>query len=426
MVALLVALAISSGVLMAGLGVTLLALRPRRDDGRLFGIFAILWGFEIALFNLYLLPTDDGIAHRLFALALAALVVKVLILVHFVTVFQGRVRGRRWVWTGVAAVYALGAGLALAARPDAFVGEEGHTLASGLVMALPNFAVYYVALHLLADVYLREGGVATRREAGLLVSALAVYGSYLAGAFVPYYLSPDGGNALGPGALLEKSFLALFVAGAASVGWLAVRIVGARRDLEEAGLGWRGALTSTTVPALVGLAAVAPLFVGGQASFLVGPVRFVTVLLLAYGVAKHEFFGLDLSVKRGVRRGTVLGLFLAVFFTFSEGVEVLVSTQSGNVAGLAAAAILALAFRPIERAAGRLADQVLPGVQDTQDYRAARSIEVYRAALEGAGRDGVVTDRERRMLERLRASLGIDEGRATALEHQALGTSQPG
>lgn len=45
------------------------------------------------------------------------------------------------------------------------------------------------------------------------------------------------------------------------------------------------------------------------------------VLLMGYGMAKAHLFEVDLTIKRGVRRGAVAGAFLAVFLVASQLVE---------------------------------------------------------------------------------------------------------
>ena len=58
----------------------------------------------------------------------------------------------------------------------------------------------------------------------------------------------------------------------------------------------------------------------------------------------------------------------------------------------------------------------MPGVDETAAYLETRKMEVYRAAFEGAVEDGVVTEKERRILTRLRDKLELAEDDAIAVE----------
>lgn len=146
------------------------------------------------------------------------------------------------------------------------------------------------------------------------------------------------------------------------------------------------------------------------------------VPLLVYGILKSQLFDIDLKIKWTLRRGTVAAIFLAVFFAASEGAAAFFESRTGStLAGIGAAALLVFIIAPLQRAADRLADAAMPRVQATPTYVAFRRMEVYRAALEGAMQDGEVTEREREMLRRLRASLSVPEEDAQALERDLVG-----
>lgn len=143
------------------------------------------------------------------------------------------------------------------------------------------------------------------------------------------------------------------------------------------------------------------------------------VTLIGYGVLKTQLFDIDLKVKAGVRRAAVAAVFVVVFFVASEAVERVASARLGTVAGLAAAGLLAFALTPLQRVADRVADAAMPAVRATPDYLQERKHAVYAAALEGARQDGVVTERERAILERLRRELGLTVQEAAGVERGA-------
>jgi hypothetical protein len=141
------------------------------------------------------------------------------------------------------------------------------------------------------------------------------------------------------------------------------------------------------------------------------------VLLMAYGVLRWQLFDLDLKLKLVLERGTIGAVFGIVFFTGSYVLEEVVPVD-GVLLGFLVAAAIALTLRPVQRFAEGLADRLMGGVQDTPEYRQSRKLQVYRAALEGAVADGMITDRERDILARLQRELGISEREATLAEQQ--------
>ena len=144
--------------------------------------------------------------------------------------------------------------------------------------------------------------------------------------------------------------------------------------------------------------------------------------ILLYGILRMHLFDIDLKIKWTIRRGTLLGIFVAVFVVVSAIVEQWAQRYNVLVGGLAVGLLL-LALRPLERAADRLADAAMPRVHDTAEYRTVRKREVYRAATESAIRDGVVTEAERDVLATLADELGLTAGEARAIEREA--TAKP-
>lgn len=140
--------------------------------------------------------------------------------------------------------------------------------------------------------------------------------------------------------------------------------------------------------------------------------------LLAYGILKTQLFDIDLKIKWTLKQSTVAAAFVAVFFAVSEGAAAFFSGAIGTYAGIAAAAILVFALAPLQRLAERLSDRAMPAVDATPAYVAYRKMEVYKAAVEEVLADGNVSAKDRRVLERLRAQLGLSAADAQALEHE--------
>lgn len=63
----------------------------------------------------------------------------------------------------------------------------------------------------------------------------------------------------------------------------------------------------------------------------------------------------------------------------------------------------------------------MPNTQNTPEYAVARKLQVYEAALTEALPDGIISERERELLNRLRDSLEIAESDADAIERDLQG-----
>jgi hypothetical protein len=141
------------------------------------------------------------------------------------------------------------------------------------------------------------------------------------------------------------------------------------------------------------------------------------LLLLAYGVLKSHLFDIDLRIKVALEQSTLAAVITAAFFIGSELVESFVPVD-GTLFGVAAAGLIVLLLRPVQRLAQRFAGRVLQGVEPSPAYLDSRKLDVYRATLEAALEDGHVTDAELTILVRLREQLGISDADAAAAERQ--------
>ena len=74
---------------------------------------------------------------------------------------------------------------------------------------------------------------------------------------------------------------------------------------------------------------------------------------------------------------------------------------------------------PIQRAAERLSDAAMPNTQDTPEYGTFRKLQVYETAVHAALEDGHISDRQRRVLDSMIQSMGIDTSIARQLEADA-------
>ena len=141
------------------------------------------------------------------------------------------------------------------------------------------------------------------------------------------------------------------------------------------------------------------------------------ILLLAYAVLRFQLLNIDLKVKFVLQQSTVGALIIGGFIVGSEVLESFVPV-SGTVSNIIVAIAILVVLRPIQRLALRMTNRLMHSVQNTPEYLDVRRLEVYRAALEGVVEDGLVTDKERRMLDHLRDDLRVSPEEAVTLENE--------
>ena len=96
------------------------------------------------------------------------------------------------------------------------------------------------------------------------------------------------------------------------------------------------------------------------------------------------------------------------------------SSQLGTVLGLVVTGGLVFFLDPIQRAAERLSNAAMPNTVQTPEYENYRKLQVYESALQAALEDGHISQRQRRVLDSMVASMGIDAKVAQQLENDAL------
>jgi hypothetical protein len=156
---------------------------------------------------------------------------------------------------------------------------------------------------------------------------------------------------------------------------------------------------------------------------MIGLDYLIFVVFLAYGVLRTQLFSIDLKLKFALQQGTVGAVVGGVFFVGSEALENVFKADN-KLYAILNAAIIVLLLRPVERLAERLVNRLMPGVQNTPAYVGTRKADVYRAALEGAAEDGVITDRERAILAHLAEQLELTGEEVEQLEDE-LGAIVP-
>lgn len=413
-------LGIASGVALVLTGLGIVAARPRQAAGWFFAGFVGVWGVEFVLFNSLRLLDDISTILLVERAAFAFVLVEVLLLVHFTVRFTGGLGTRTEWWSWGAAAFGLVVAGILAVDPSLFSRPSGSTTLATVLIFVPSFVVLYVTLWILARRH-RQGLLENEhREHRIVLAGLALYAAYTAGFYLSLYgvamiRDPAGSSTS------VRILLALFAGATAFLLVLAARYRLVDDPPEVWGPRERDIVSAVVLgPLLLGAATGLPDSVGPPRLDLFGLLRIGSALVIAYGLLKFEIFGIDRKVKTGIRGSLVAAVFVLVFFAISESVEFLVSETVGTGAGLAAAGLLTLAFRPIEGAASDVADRIMPGVDDSEDYEERRTREIYQAAVERAAGDEVLTEREKRILGGLREDLDLADDEARSVEEKVL------
>jgi len=146
----------------------------------------------------------------------------------------------------------------------------------------------------------------------------------------------------------------------------------------------------------------------------------IYVPLVAYGVLRVQLFDIDLRIKRTLKRGTVAAAFVATFFVISELAGNYLSDQFGTLIGILATGVLTFFLDPIQRVAEGLSNAAMPNTVETPEYETFRKLQVYDSAVRAALEDGLISKRQRRVLDSMVASMGIDKSVAQRIENDSL------
>jgi len=148
------------------------------------------------------------------------------------------------------------------------------------------------------------------------------------------------------------------------------------------------------------------------------------VPLVAYGVLRTQLFDVDLRIKRVLKRGTVAAAFVATFFVISELAGNYLSSHFGTVLGVLGTGTLVFFFDSIQRGAERVSNAAMPNTVATPEYEAFRKLTVYDSALHAAFEDGQISERQRRVLNSMIETLGIDRQTAQRMEDDLLASQK--
>lgn len=409
---------LAAGLAVLGLGVWVLALDWRKWLHQSFALLMLAVGAHFVGLGLTESTGDSGAM-----LAMAGLLATPFLALDFAVVFQhayqaatpsGRSRPRLF----VRGLLILGAGFAVAAFllvPALYYDEHG-----------PFGLADHVRTLVLAGLAALVGHQALRAEPGPRRDALLLFavGFALHPAF--FAMQRLGVTLSQPDAMTGYNLAGFILAVAGVLAFLALCVALAYVTRHGDRHTRRVALA---ILALVGLAASSawaiellppslyrPYFIALGAAW-----ELAFACAAAYSVLRYCLFSLDARFTRIVREGaTAAAIGFAFFLAESTLQDVLKdslppTSWGGAVPAIGAGAIAALALWPVHRACARLATRVGPGGDVSR-----RGREIYRAAYLAARQDGVVTDRERRVLSRLAQELRLATADIQSIESHGL------
>ncbi len=148
----------------------------------------------------------------------------------------------------------------------------------------------------------------------------------------------------------------------------------------------------------------------------------IYIPIVAYGILSVRLLNIQFQVRRGVQKGTLAAVFVALFFLISEGSASFLSERFGSVAGLLGATLIVFLVSPLHRLSDWFSGRVVH-VEEGHEYRAYRKLQMYAAAVEDSLAHGDIGPAQRSLLDRLCESLGVSSADARRIEAD-LGLAQ--
>lgn len=392
---------VAGGLVLVALGLAIIgAVRPRRRETTALGVFAIGFGLGFVLNNLF--TVEDPVRHVVVPLAavvwLATIGALAVVLRALPAPLERSERGA--VVGGILAGGTMALALASQIVTNPTMALRGGpteflvvSYVTGIVLALLIGALLAAVFVLTLRYPKHAADASVRRQLVLMSAALLVYPAFAAAA------GPYASRSLS--LAVVPTTAAILVLTALAVLWLR----NAAHSPEP-----RPARTMALLALAAGLAGLLHVVFGLELGH--GITRVASVAVLAYAILRHQLLGLDVTVRWTIKRGTVAGVFLAVFFVVSQIAQNTLSDY-GTLLGGAAAGLLLFAIAPLQRAAERVADAAVPLAGEAPVARGKE--DSFRAALRLAMKDGRLAATEQREMAVLAEDLRIPARRAFEL-----------
>jgi hypothetical protein len=147
----------------------------------------------------------------------------------------------------------------------------------------------------------------------------------------------------------------------------------------------------------------------------IGPLLPTTVVLAAlfeglvftYAMVKNEVFGIDEKLRKGFTTAVFTGAFALLFLFATEAMEAVF--DKGWIGGILIGLPFIVLRKPIITSLSKFSNLIMPESFTPQEIT---YIEMYKAALS----DGIITEKERSMLQIQATSYGFTKARVEFLE----------
>lgn len=149
---------------------------------------------------------------------------------------------------------------------------------------------------------------------------------------------------------------------------------------------------------------------------LFGLARIFGVFALAYMIVRHRMFDLDVKLQWTISRGTMASIFIAVFFVVGVVAENFLTDRYGWAIGGIGAGLLLFAIAPLQNLGQRVAESAMPNTKPLADRSTREREAMFSTMLQEAWADGHLSRAERRVLEVAREKLGVSVERAHGIE----------
>lgn len=414
---------LASAVGVAALGVlSLFGGRSRPRGAFAFGVFALLWGIQIALASVTGLITDLALFRLVILVVLACLIALPYFFVEFVTAWLPTNLAWARAWRFVAGGVALVNAMIFVFAPEMLIagivpGATGRWVPDWgslhvVLVTAPFFLNFALGLPALAWARALSPTPRTASRIAILLAGLGVYVGFAAGSNLWYY----GRDALlfgEPDLVLFATVFLVLALSTMAVAWQLLRQARASRVRAEA-----------RAHALIALALLAPMAAGAIEAAM-GLVRFETtgiwrlagVGILAYGIARWRTYDLPQRAREAAATATGASTALATgAAAYGAGTLAGSSVAIPLTAGLL---VLGAALIPAVSFARRLFGVSRPDARrDLEQAMYGQRIDAYRAALE-ASLARATFDEDQEFLAALRERFGITPDEDRVLTHLA-------
>lgn len=392
---------VAGSAVIVALGLLVLLPKPRSRPQRGFAVMAIALGLGTAVSNLRFADPDwpDLLA---WAALGAGHLVALVAMKGFVGSLTGKLRGRDLAIaaaTMLVLTLVLASGYARLTTVRAAMLDAGFpwnfAIAPATFAAALFFAAAWTAAITLAR-WARDREEGDQEHAALLAMALMPY---------PAFIGTMGVRVDAPlwTGLVVGTMLAAVLA---SLAWFRV----ARR----AGRG-PALAAALAPPVFVTLGMIANI---ETAPWSAGASRIAMTALVAYAILRYHALGIHATLRFGISKSTIAGVFIAVFFIASEAAQQFFGDTLGSTyVGIAAAGMLVFAMAPLQRAAERLAERAVPVSPAASAPGRPVHEEAYKSAVRLALRGGI-SRREDLELARIADAHGIRAVRAHELRDE--------